>query len=137
MSGKTKNSQSFAGYIILTSVLLIGSLTTLLIVGLAFRSLGGLEDERFQENATIARAMSNACVEEALRAIIEAASYAGGVTLTLGSYSCDILPVIRSGNNYTIPTQSSVGGVTKKNLILSQRGTGIMRVDSWQDVPDF
>lgn len=128
--------QHDSGFIALLSLLIIGGLTLVIAVGLAFRSVDESKMSQAREFAASSRHVATACAEQALKNIKDNKNYNGGETLIFGSVSCEILPVVKNGPDRTVKTQSTVSGFTKKVLLEVKTGA-TLQVLSWQDVPDF
>lgn len=125
------------GYITLISVLVAGALillitTTLLITGITF-SKNGLA----LENSNQAKALADACAEEALQQIRDSVAYSGGATLNIGNGSCNYTVLSIGGQSRNIQSVGTVNGYVRKVEINIDKINPQINVTSWQDVDIF
>ncbi|MCW1930557.1 MAG: hypothetical protein KIH62_004570 [Candidatus Kerfeldbacteria bacterium] len=126
------------GYILLISVLVTGALASSIAVALLTLSSSVLQTAQVQQEVSQARALNDACVEEAIIQLERDTAYSGGTTLTLTNGSCVVVSVEGSGDvNRVVNVESTVGRTTQRvSATLSSVGHPSV-VSSWQRVADF
>ena len=134
-----KQKRQKGGYIALISVVIVSGLMLIVAVGLSLRSMGDLDLSSAGESAARARALANACAEEAIVKLKGNLSYSGNETIIVdGSDSCTIVTVLGSGNtNRTIETQALVGLYTKKIQVSVLSLRPALVISSWAEIADF
>ena len=127
------------GYIALISVVIVSALMLMVAIGLSLRSVSDLELSSAGESAARARALANACAEEAIVKLKGNLSYLGNETIIVdGGDSCTIVAVLGSGNtNRTIETQAVVNTYVKKIQVIILLLRPTLTISSWAEVPDF
>lgn len=126
-----------AGYITLLSTLFlvaIGGVVagSLILLGLGFSKSSFALDQSMQ-----AKALANACAEEALEKIVESTPFSGSSTITLSNGSCSYTVTKLTGQNRTIIISGTVGTIIRKISISIDKITPNINVSSWQEVADF
>ena len=82
--------------------------------------------------------MANLCAEQALMKLESVLNYNGSESIIIDGETCEILLITGSGNlNRTIKTQSTVFGYTRKVKLKVSQVSPIMKISSWEEVPDF
>ncbi len=124
------------GYVLLTAVLLVGSL----VAGIAVASLvRGIDTSK---NALVSGATAQAegnvitCGQKGLAQISSSSEFLGGETLQLYNGLCTYEVLDDPSYAKTINVSSSHKGVTRKMLITIDSVDPVV-VNSWQDVADF
>ncbi len=126
-----------SGFVLLISVLIIGAVglsvaSTFLLLGVdATRT--GLDFIQSKK----ARALADACAEEALEKIWESTAYSGSGNLTIGSETCMYTVIDLGGSNRQINASGVVSSATRKVKILINQINPSIGVSSWQEVADF
>ncbi len=126
------------GYIALISILIISALVVLLsttasIFGIAESDLG-LQERQSWESFYL----SSACVEEALMRLKEDLEYSGGDILTLSNGTCEILPLIGTGNeDRIIKVVAEVNNQVRKFKVEINRVNPETNINSWSEVANF
>lgn len=126
-----------SGYITLLSTLFlvaIGGVVagSIILLGLGFSKTSFAH---FQSNE--AKALANACSEEALQKIQESSSFSGSSTITLGDGTCSYTVVKLSGGNRTITSTGTVGTIIRRVSIAIDQVNPTIHITSWQEVADF
>ena len=105
----SKNQEG--GYIALITAIIITVIVTLVSFVASNMSFLGRFDTQFFESKDQSRYLAYSCLDHAkLKSAI--GYYAGNETITVGSYTCDILPVQTSGSNRIVQTKGTVNNVT-------------------------
>lgn len=126
-----------AGYITLLSTLflvVIGGVVagSLILLGLGFSKTSFA---LYQSNE--AKALANACAEEALQKIQESTPFSGSATITLGNGTCTYTVTKLTGQNRTITTSATVGTIIRKISITIDTINPNINITSWQEVADL
>lgn len=125
------------GYATLMSVLVVGAIGIAITTSLLLLGVGSLQTSFSGEQSAQARALANACAEEGLRQIRNAAAFTGTGNLSLGPGTCSYTVTSQGGENRTVTSSGLVGTVTRKaKVIISAINPSIQTV-SWQEVADF
>lgn len=125
------------GYITLISVLVVGAVgvaiaTALLMLGLTSSRTGFALVQSNQ-----AKALANACAEEALQQIRDLTPYVGTDGLSIGSGTCTYTVTSQGGQNRTIESLGTVGTTLRKVEVILDQIYPHLVVVSWQEVADF
>ena len=125
------------GYITLISVLVVGAVgvaiaTALLMLGLTSSRTGFALVQSNQ-----AKALANACAEEALQQIRDLTPYVGTGGLSIGSGTCTYTVTSQGGQNRTIASLGTVGTTLRKVEVILDQIYPHLVVVSWQEVADF
>ncbi|MFA5163297.1 MAG: hypothetical protein WC441_02085 [Patescibacteria group bacterium] len=132
---KKLNRQAPA-YITLISVIITGAVILAIIIFFLESGTGATKNSQDKLQASQARALANACAEEALQAIRDDINFTGSGSLNLGSLTCNYLVTNSGGSNRTINASSTVGSnVQKARVVISTTSPKIL-VTSWDEVGD-
>lgn len=126
-----------SGYIALIAVLFFVAIggaiaTSLILLGVGVSRTSFALDQSYQ-----AKALANACAEEALQQIRESVPFSGTGSLTLGQGSCSYTVVKLTGQNRTLTSNGTVGTIVRKVSISLDKITPSINITSWQEVADF
>jgi len=110
------------GFVTLMSVLLVAA------IGTAVATLT-------QSNQ--AKALANACMEEALQQIQESTPFSGSGSLSIGQGSCAYTVVKLTGENRTATSSGTVGVTVRKVKVAIDKLNPGINITSWQEVADF
>ncbi len=125
------------GFMTLLGVLTVGAIGTAIAVSVLAFCLGNTHTSIIFEQSNQAKAVANACAEQALNKLRLSASYAGNESLTFSGFTCQIYAVQGSGNtNRTIQASSTVGTTIRKAQIIVAQIKPTVILTSWQEV-DF
>lgn len=128
----------YNGYVALVSVLIVGIVALSITTSVILLGLGSSRTGFVLEQTEQARGLATACAERALDKLRKDLNYTGNETITLGQGSCQIRPVLGSGNtNRTIETTGTVGTIVKKVKVIIAQVTPQTQLTSWQEVNDF
>lgn len=130
-----KNYQK--GYIALITVLVTGAVGVAITTSLLLLGLGSSRTSFALEQSTQAKALANACSEEALQQIRDSTPFTGTGSLTLGQGSCTYTVTNDGGQNRTITASGTVGTIVRKVKVIIDKITPSINVTSWQEVADF
>lgn len=126
------------GFITLISVLLVGAVGVAITLSVILLGLGSFRTSFALEQSNQAKALANACAEEALQQIKDSTPFTStGTSLTLGQGSCTYTVTNDGAQNRTITAIGTIGTVIRKSKIIISQISPSITVTSWQDVPDF
>lgn len=124
------------GYVALMAVLIIGA--TSLAVGLTLLTTG-TDSQRaalVTQQSAQARALADACAEEALQQIYASASFTGSNSLSQGQGNCSYTVTNTGGSNRTIDASGNVSSVVRKVKVYVTITSSSISISSWQEVAD-
>ncbi len=130
------NLQAKSGYITLISVLVVGAVGVAVATSLILLGLGSSRTSFAVEQSGQAKALANACAEEALQQIRDSTPFTGSGSLTLGRGTCGYTVTSQGGQNRTITSSSTVNSVIRKVQVIISAITPAITVTSWQEVAD-
>lgn len=125
------------GYIALITVLVTGAVGVAIAISLLLLGLGSSRTSFSLEQSNQAKALANACSEEALQQIRDSTSFEGTGGLTLGQGTCTYTVTKLTGQNRTITASGTVGTIIRKVSIALDKITPSINITSWQEVADF
>ncbi len=119
------------------SVLVVGAIGVAITVSLLLLGLGSSRTSFVITQSYQAKALANACVEEALQHIRDSTPFTGNGSLTLGQGTCSYAVTNQGGQNRTVTTSGTVGSVVRKVRIVVSGINPSIVIASWQEVSDF
>lgn len=125
------------GYIALMTVLIAGLISTSITVSLLLLGISQSKTTIAFDESNRAKALANACAEEALQQIRDTISFAGAGTLTFGADSCNYTVTDLGAENREITTLGTAATVVRKVKISISDITPLITISSWQEVADF
>lgn len=99
--------------------------------------LGSSRNSFSLEESNQAKALANACAEEALQEIQDLLVYEGSDTISLGQGSCSYTVTRLASQNRDIEASGTVGDVVRKIEISIDQIRPEINIVSWQEVADF
>lgn len=123
------------GYILLLSVLVVGAVGVAIATSLLLLGLGSSRNSLSLEQSDQAKAVANACAEEALQQIRDNASFSGSNNLTLGQGTCLYSVTNLGGNNRQVVVSGTVGILIRKLTISVTAISPSIIIGSWQEGP--
>ena len=124
------------GYIALITVLVIGTVGIAIVTSLILMGLGSSRISFSLEQSDQAKALANACAEEALQQIRDSTPFTGTRNLTLGHGSCSYTVIPGENQNRTITSTGTVGTIIRKIRVTIDNITPSINITSWQEVAD-
>ncbi len=115
------------------SVLIVGVVGTAITTSLILLGLGSSRVSFAIEQSNQAKALANACAEEALQQIKESSSYTGSGELSLGQGSCSYTVKSQDGQDRTIAASGTVGTIGRNVAILIDQVDPVIGVVSWRE----
>lgn len=125
------------GYITLISVLVVGAVGVTITISLILLGLSSSRTSFAVEQSGQAKALANACAEEALQEIRDSTPYTGSDNLTLGQGNCTYTVTSQGGQDRTITATGTVDTIVRKVEIVIDKINPTIEVVSWQEVADF
>lgn len=125
------------GFITLISVLIVGAVGTAIATSLILLGLGSSRTSFAIEQSNQAKALANACAEEALQQIRDSTPYTGSGNLSLGQGACTYTVTSQGAQDRTITASGTVGTIVRKVKIIINKINPNIVVVSWQELPDF
>lgn len=125
------------GYIALITVLVVGAIGVAISTSLLLLGLGSSRSSFALEQSNQAKALANACSEEALQQIRDSTPFTGTGNLTLGQGTCTYTVVNDGAQNRTVSASGTVGTVVRKVKITIDKINPGINVTSWQEAADF
>lgn len=125
------------GYIALITVLVTGAVGVAIAISLLLLGLGSSRTSFALEQSNQAKALANACSEEALQQIRDSTPFTGTGNLTLGQGTCIYTVTSQGGQSRTITSTGTVGTIIRKVNIILDKISPSINVTSWQEVADF
>lgn len=129
-------SENNNGFVALIAVLVLSAVGVSVGISLILLGLGSSRSSFALEQSNHAKALANACAEEALLKLKQNLSYAGNETLTFTSGTCQIQDVKGTGPNRIIKTTGTVGTIIRK-VAVKVKISPSFELTSWQEVADF
>ncbi len=123
-----------AGYIALLAVLIVGAAS--LAIALAVLT-SGTDNQRItlvNQQSIQARALADACAEEALQQIHDNYSFIRSSTLTLGQGSCTYSVTDTGTGGRDINTSGTVNSIVRKTKIHVTISASSISITSWQEI---
>lgn len=129
--------RSGAGYVTLISVLVVGAVGTAIAVSLILLGLGASRTSFAVEQSNQAKALVNACAEEALQQIRDSASFEGVGNFSLGQGTCSYTVTKLTGQNREVESTGNVGTIIRKIKININTINPQIKIVSWQETDNF
>lgn len=125
------------GYITLISVLIAGAVVLLIVTTTLLVGATISKSSLTLENSNQAKALVDACAEEALQQIRDSVNYSGGDTVTFGNGSCTYNVINNGGQNRSIEAEGNVNSISRKVKIDLDNINPEINITYWQDVDNF
>lgn len=132
-----ENDQKSRGYIALISILILGAVGTAVAISLLLLGLGSSRSSFAVVQSNQAKALANACAEEALQQIRDSTPFAGTGNLSLGQGNCTYTVTKSTGQNRTATASATVGTLVRKVKIVIDKINPDINITSWQEVADY
>jgi len=135
MAGKNQNKNQ--GYAILLSILIVGAVGAAIAISSSLSGFISYRTSSILEQSGQARALADACTEEALQQIKDSVAFSGSGSLLLEEGSCSYTVTKLTGQNRTINATGMVGTVVRKVRVTIDKINPSINVTSWREVGDF
>lgn len=126
------------GFVTLMSVLIVGAVGIAVAVSLILLGLSSSRTSFAIEQSNQAKALANACAEEALQQIRDSTPYvARSGSFLLEQGECIFSVTNEGGENRTITVLATVGTTVRKVEVIIDQIIPVIQVVSWQEIADF
>jgi hypothetical protein len=126
------------GYVALVTVLIVSAVGLAIATTLLLYAIGVSKSSITYDSSDQARAYADSCAEEAIVRLKRDISYTGNETLTFDYGSCEIRPVLGSGNtDRTVQTIGNVGNTYRKVEVQISVVNPQTQINIWEEVSDF
>lgn len=125
------------GYITLLSVLIISAIGLAVTISLILLGLGSGQSSLTLAKSAQAKALANACAEQALQAIRNSISFTGAGNLSLGVGSCNFTVTNTGGQTRLIVSTGQTDETIRKVKIIVSQINPQINISSWQELADF
>lgn len=123
------------GYVALISVLTVGAVGVVVVTGVILLGLSWSRTSFTTQQSFQAKALADACAEEALQRIKDSLPFAGNGTLTLGQGSCAFTVTNNGAQNRRVVAVGTVGTVVRRVSLTLDKISPSINITSWQEVP--
>lgn len=130
---KTKKS----GYITTISAVIVGAITIMIVISLLAQGIDFTKNSSSNIYAAQARAIAQACAEEAIQKVRDNTNYAGNFSLFFENGTCSSTVSNLGSPNFIIISQGTSTNATEKLKIIINQVNPKINVLSWQKVADF
>jgi hypothetical protein len=125
------------GYITLVSVLIASAVALSVGVSLILWGTGFTKTSLSLKQSHQAKALADACAEEALQQIQDSGSFTGSATIPLGQGSCSYTVTDLGAQNRLLIASGTVGAAVRRIQISIDQVSPTVNVTSWQEVVSF
>jgi hypothetical protein len=124
-----------SGYITLMSVLVVGAIGISISASLLLLGLGSSRTSYATQQMYQAKALANACAEEAMEQIRALTSYTGNGNLSFSNGNCTYIVTSGGGQNRAIAASGTVGSMVRKVSVVVSSIEPLITISTWQEVP--
>ena len=132
-----ERSQKNKGYMIIITTLMVGLITTSLVVSSLIRSSNSSSNSLEQQNYLTAYNLAELCGEEALHTIRQDNTYASSTTINFDYGYCTIEVINKGSENRQINNEGFAGNSQTKIEIETDQITPQINIASWEEVAEF
>ena len=125
------------GYVILLSTLVVAAVSLTVVVALTLLSTDTHRTSLALLQSNQAKALANACAEQALEEIRQDDAYVGTDNLSLGQGTCTFVVTDLGGESRNIQASGTVSTVIRRVEIEIDQIYNTINIISWQEVADF
>lgn len=129
--------QSKNGFATLVAILIVGAIGLAISVSLLLLGLSSSRTSFAQEQSYQAKALTDACAEEALQQIKDSNPFTGSGSLYLGRGICSYTVTSQGGGSRTITASSTIGSSVRKAKLITDSVSPQINITSWQELADF
>lgn len=120
----------------LLSVLIFGVVGIAVVIAGLLLGVGYSRTSLALQQSIQAKALANACAEEALQTLRESVYYTGNETLTFNTGTCEIQTIGGNGNvNRTVTTVGTIGTIQRTVQVEIAAIHPTISITSWQETP--
>lgn len=125
------------GYIVLVTVLILGAVGLSIAISIILLGLGQSRSSASLDQLNQAKALANACVEEALQQIRDLDTYEGSGELTIGNGTCGFTVINQGSDNREVQATGTIGKISRKIKVIVDNISPEINISSWQEVSEF
>jgi len=125
------------GYVALVTVLLVGAVGLSIAISLILIGIGQTRSSDSLDNLNQARALANACIEDALQEIRNSESFVGTGNLAMDNGNCNYTVIDQGGENREIQAVGTVGAINRKVKVNIDSIYPKINIVTWQELSDF
>lgn len=125
------------GFITLTAALLVAAVGSAIAVSLLLLAVSATRTSLALIQSSQAKALANACADEALEQIHDDSSFTGSGTLTMGQGTCSFTVTTQGAQNRTATASGTVNTIVRKVKVVIDKISPSINVVSWQELADF
>lgn len=125
------------GYITMVSVLVASAVALAVGISLILWGTGFTKASLALKQSYQAKALSDACAEEALQQIQDSGSFTGSATILLGQGSCTYTVTNLGGTSRLVTASGTIGTAVRRVQISIDQVSPTINVTSWQEVVSF
>jgi len=133
----TKSISNKPGYITTMSAIIVGAISIAVIISFLSEGINSTKNSASNIYAAQARAITQACAEEAMQKIRDNTSYTGNFNIIFNNGTCSSTVSTTGLPNITVTAQGTSTTVTKKIKIIINQVSPKINISSWQEVADF
>ncbi|MFA5076440.1 MAG: hypothetical protein WC480_03430 [Patescibacteria group bacterium] len=124
------------GYVVFLSVLIASAVGIAVVMSLLLLGIGAINNSLVLEQSNQAKALANACAEEALGRIWLASTFTGTGSLTLGAGGCSYTVISSGDQSRVVTTSGTVGNIIRRLSISLTSINPQITVSSWRETAD-
>ena len=128
-----QHQQDKFGFATLFSLLVVSAISLTIAISVIISGVGTIKSARSLETSAEARALANACAEEALQMIRDLETYSGTDTIILGNGSCTYIVNNLGGESRSISASGISGESIRKVNVLINAINPVIQISSWQE----
>lgn len=129
--------ENTTGFVTLVAVLLVGVVGISIGLSILLLGLGSSRTSFAIEQSNQAKALANACAEEALEQMRDSTSFSGSGSFSLGQGICTYTVTNLGGQNRIVATFGIVGTMVRKVKVVIDKINPKIHVVSWLEAPDL
>lgn len=129
--------QHYRGYVLLTSVLILGAIGLTIGVTVALLGTDATRTQHVSRDASEAKYIAEACVERALQSIRSDGAFTGVSNYSMGEGSCDVTVADTGGDTRSIESIGASGNITYRIDAHITEINPFILVGDWDDVESF
>lgn len=129
------NYSRLPGFATLMAVVVMGAVSVTITVSVLLLGIDNSRTSFATVQSNQAKALINACAEDALKTIDNTTGFSGTVNITLGLGTCTYTVVDLGGENRSITASGTVGTIIRKLSITLDDINPTIHLTSWQEVP--
>ena len=130
-------NKSYKGYVALITVLVVGAVSVVIVVSLILLGISSSRASFALEQSNQAKALANACAEEALQQIRNSTPFTGSGEIEFDQGLCYYLVTSQGGQNRTVTAQGIIQTIERKVKVVIGNITPSINIISWKEVEEF